>query len=79
MIMMNKEEIYQLVEFNFYAPTSSHTNHEISTNIKLQNDFSYDDLIEAFIEFSGCLGFNMKSEDIIKQIKLYIKENYNED
>ena len=74
---MNKE-IYQGISFNYYSPRI-YRNYETNSCVRLENDYSYYDVIGAFIEFSQTIGFDMTRDDILQRLRNYIDENTNYD
>lgn len=67
--------IYQEINLTYTAYPMDGMNHKSDVNINLTNDYSLEDIFDAFVEFIPCLGFGLTRNEVIERLKLYAEEN----
>lgn len=63
--------IYQEINLTYRAYPVDGMNHKSDVNINLTNDYSLEDIFDAFVEFMPCLGFDLTRHEVMKKLKEY--------
>lgn len=67
--------IYQEIDFTYNAYPMDGMNHKSYVNINLTNDYSLEDILDAFVEFLPCIGFDLTRNEVVERLREYAESN----